>query len=481
MTDFDVMSMTAWEVLADTTTFNKRTRRQIRDQRQDIRSVTGTPRMSNFFTDPAPDPAPEPDPPRRTFSPVHSMDRSGGSGPGSGRSSDRSACSVRSAHSARSVRSAHSARSTQSRGVALSDMALRAKVDKMIQDKLEYNDIISRDMDERLKSMQRGGIDPAPDFDMAQASTRSKELQYWRSKMTMEERELELNVSTFIKIAADLIESVATNMDISIVHTRGLSDKISTALAEGRFAPAIRQFVHTGGGNGLSFMTKNPSLNFLFTFGTIILSNHIGQKSLPQARPISPPARPISPPARPISPPARPISPTPQPSSPPPEAWAAQAFTDFFDDEEPAAKVVANAVEPKEVEPKAVAVEPKVVEPKAVEPKALEPKADANAVEPKVDANAVEPKADANAVEPKADANAVEPKVDANAVESKADANAVESKAPNTFVAISGNTNMNFDPLIKNLSCGVKEYMIISKEKKLIEESKPIIAKVTVI
>ena len=445
MTDFDVMSMTAWEVLADTTTFNKRTRRQIRDQRQDIRSVTGTPRMSNFFTDPAPDPAPEPDPPRRTFSPVHSMDRSGGSGPGSGRSSDRSACSVR---------SAHSARSTQSRGVALSDMALRAKVDKMIQEKLEYNDIISRDMDERLKSMQRGGIDPAPDFDMAQASTRSKELQYWRSKMTMEERELELNVSTFIKIAADLIESVATNMDISIVHTRGLSDKISTALAEGRFAPAIRQFVHTGGGNGLSFMTKNPSLNFLFTFGTIILSNHIGQKSLPQARPISPPARPISPPARPISPPARPISPTPQPSSPPPEAWAAQAFTDFFDDEEPAAKVVANAVEPKEVEPKAVAVEPKVVEPKAVEPKALEPKADANAVEPKVDANAVE---------------------------SKADANAVESKAPNTFVAISGNTNMNFDPLIKNLSCGVKEYMIISKEKKLIEESKPIIAKVTVI
>ena len=315
----------------------------------------------------------------------------------------------------------------------------------MIQEKLEYNEIISRDMDERLKSMQREGIDPEPDFDMAQASTRQKELQYWRSKMTMEERELENNVSTFIKIAADLIESVATKMDISIVHTKGLSEKISTALAEGRFAPAIRQFVQTGGGNGLSFMTKNPSLNFLFTFGTIILSNHLGQKpTLVQAPPVP----------RPISP-VRSISPTQQPVSHPPAAWEAQAFTDFFDEDEPAAKVDTNVVEPVQVDTNMVEpVQPMVVEP----PKMV-------AVEPVQPAKVV-------AVEP------VQPaKVVAIPVE-------VEPKAPmtNTFVAIdNGHMTMNFDPLIKNLSSGVKEYMSISKEKKLIEESRPVMAKVTVI
>jgi hypothetical protein len=137
-----------------------------------------------------------------------------------------------------------------------------------------YDNFLEDDVVSRLKSMKNKGVDYSQDFDLETADKRRKEMEHWRMKLTLEEKELEQNCSTFIAVGADLLEGLCDAIDFHTFETKHLSAEMEDAIKSGRFNSCVKQYANMGGGQ---FM-KNPLMNFLTTFSSIALKNHLNQK-----------------------------------------------------------------------------------------------------------------------------------------------------------------------------------------------------------
>ena len=138
----------------------------------------------------------------------------------------------------------------------------------------DYNNYMEDDVEYRLKNMHQQGVEYSRNFDLETADKRRKEMEHWRMKLTLEERELEQNCSTFIAVGADLLEGLCDAIDFHTFETKHLSVQMDDAIRDGRFNSCIKQYANMGGGQ---FM-KNPLLNFLSTFSSVALKNHLSQK-----------------------------------------------------------------------------------------------------------------------------------------------------------------------------------------------------------
>ena len=152
--------------------------------------------------------------------------------------------------------------------------ALKKHSFKTDTESLHYDNYLEDDVNYRLKNMKEQGVEYSDDFDLNTANKRRKELEHWRMKLTLEEQELEQNCSTFIAVGADLLEGLCDAVDFKAFETRSLSGEMDKAIRDGRFSSCVKHYTNMGGGK---FM-KNPLLNFLTTFSSIALKNHLNQK-----------------------------------------------------------------------------------------------------------------------------------------------------------------------------------------------------------
>ncbi len=138
----------------------------------------------------------------------------------------------------------------------------------------EYEEFRRDDMRYRVEQMKGYGQPTSASYNPESADSKRMELEHWRMKLNLEERELHNNTVTFVAIMGDMIEGMCTALDFDSFRTKNLSSKIDKAIHDGKFQSAIRHWCASGGGQ---FM-KNPSLNFLVTFLGICLKNHLTQK-----------------------------------------------------------------------------------------------------------------------------------------------------------------------------------------------------------
>lgn len=141
----------------------------------------------------------------------------------------------------------------------------------------EYQSFVESDLEARLQNLLQKGANFSRDFHAENATRREKEMEHWKMKLSLEERELEANCGTFIVVAADIIEGVCRATKFEGFNTENLAQKISNAVTTGRFSSCVKQYADLGGG---SFM-KNPVANFLSTFLSVAITNHLSKRSAP--------------------------------------------------------------------------------------------------------------------------------------------------------------------------------------------------------
>jgi len=127
----------------------------------------------------------------------------------------------------------------------------------------------------RIKQFEKYGIRSVLDR-QDHSNARRVEMEYWRMKHALEQREMENNCSTVISVGADLIETFFKGLKFTLIETEGLASVVKKALDDGKFHSSIRYYVQTT--SDRSALT-NPSVSFLTTFASIVFFNHIQKKN----------------------------------------------------------------------------------------------------------------------------------------------------------------------------------------------------------
>jgi len=138
----------------------------------------------------------------------------------------------------------------------------------------QLDDYLEEEVEDRLRSLNSRGGAFSANFNIESATKRQKELEHWRMKLSLDEQELQKNASTFIEISADVLEGICKQTKFKMFETESLSSAVEEAVKDGRFSSSIRQYTNTGGGD---FM-KHPLVNFVTTFLSISVKNHLTQK-----------------------------------------------------------------------------------------------------------------------------------------------------------------------------------------------------------
>ncbi len=131
------------------------------------------------------------------------------------------------------------------------------------------------DLKYRIHEYKESGIDMSPGFDIKQENDKRKlELEHWRMKMALEEREIMDNCNTFVNLSAHAIEGFCKLANIETIYTDNLSSSVSTAIHSGRFRPAIRYYTSNLPQGSI---LKNPIYSFVTTFASVLFANHMEQ------------------------------------------------------------------------------------------------------------------------------------------------------------------------------------------------------------
>jgi hypothetical protein len=136
------------------------------------------------------------------------------------------------------------------------------------------NKMKSKELKSRIKEMNALGIDNCSDFDIEEADLKAREMEHWRMKLTLDEKETADNCSTFIAVGADIVETICGALKFNAFETSDLSKQMSDAIASGRFNACVRKYANSG----TTKWVTNPIMGFITTFLSIAIKNHLKQK-----------------------------------------------------------------------------------------------------------------------------------------------------------------------------------------------------------
>jgi hypothetical protein len=127
------------------------------------------------------------------------------------------------------------------------------------------SDLYQDELAERLRDI---GVEQGPE----KSSARSKELAYWRKKVSMEEESAVKQAGMLLTMLSSFLESFTSAIGFNLIRTSGLSTAIQNALESGDFDLAIKSYCVNP--SAIS-MLKNPVASFLTSFGHVILRTHL--------------------------------------------------------------------------------------------------------------------------------------------------------------------------------------------------------------
>lgn len=138
-------------------------------------------------------------------------------------------------------------------------------------------DVKSDELDHRISEMQQAGMKTTSAYERGAATLRRKELEFWRMKMALEEKQITSSCETFVTMAATALETACKALQIDVVCLDGLTAAVQQGVSEGAFTRPIEYYVKTmGGGTGL---VSSPFYAFVSAFLAIVIKTHIRGKA----------------------------------------------------------------------------------------------------------------------------------------------------------------------------------------------------------
>jgi hypothetical protein len=193
---------------------------------------------------------------------------------------------------------------------------------------IDYANYLEDDVDYRLRGIQKNGGQFSKSFDIENADINRKQFEHYRLLDSLQEDQAAHNCNTFIEIGADLIEGLGGAIGLRSFQTKQLSSQMELAIKAGRFNSCVKQYASMGGGGQVM---SNPFTNFMVTFASVAIKNHLQQKKSNLATQEPQPSNPILTPApsyvqsRPVTSPS--LHKTGPPTKTPPEPHNQQINT----------------------------------------------------------------------------------------------------------------------------------------------------------
>jgi hypothetical protein len=137
------------------------------------------------------------------------------------------------------------------------------------EDALKRHELIGR-----IEEYENYGIPVTPGLNLQSdaTATRRLELEQWRMKHALEERELHDNCNTFITLGASLIESGCNTLGIERFKTKSLSSATEQAIKDGKFRSCVSYYSQNL--QNSTFMS-NPMYGLVSSFAAVAFRNHL--------------------------------------------------------------------------------------------------------------------------------------------------------------------------------------------------------------
>jgi hypothetical protein len=135
----------------------------------------------------------------------------------------------------------------------------------------EMDGYVNDDLRHRMADMNTLGVSSTAGFDFETQDRRRLEMEHWRMKLELEQKQMLSTCSDYISIGAAAVEGICKATKLSFINTSNLSADMNKAIEDGRFDAFVQQYTNTSGGE---FM-KNPTCNFVSTFISVLLKTHI--------------------------------------------------------------------------------------------------------------------------------------------------------------------------------------------------------------
>jgi hypothetical protein len=113
-------------------------------------------------------------------------------------------------------------------------------------------------------------------LDLESASDYRKELEYWRLKLGIEEKENRESCKSNIQLVACGIESLSASLDIKGINLTGFASSVQKAMNDGKFKSFVDYYVENIADTSTSHATS-PLFSLCSVFGLIILQTNMRQ------------------------------------------------------------------------------------------------------------------------------------------------------------------------------------------------------------
>jgi hypothetical protein len=142
----------------------------------------------------------------------------------------------------------------------------------------EYlKDVKLDELNYRIQELKDAGIKTTSKYNSEESSLRRKELEYWRMKLDLEQKQIVRGYETFLTVAAGGLETLSNSMNSDLLCLEGLTQATNEAIKSGAFAQPINFYAKSMNNSGAVMNT--PLYTILTTFFTIIFQTNIKGKA----------------------------------------------------------------------------------------------------------------------------------------------------------------------------------------------------------
>ena len=126
----------------------------------------------------------------------------------------------------------------------------------------------------RIAEFEHYGIEVTPGLNVNsdKTSSRNLEMEHWRMKAELDEREASNNFESYLMFASHGLETSCNLLGVTRFKTTSLGKSVEKAFKDGRFRSCMHYYNQTLQSN--QFMS-NPLYNFVSTFASVTLKNHL--------------------------------------------------------------------------------------------------------------------------------------------------------------------------------------------------------------
>ena len=166
------------------------------------------------------------------------------------------------------------------RGVCVTPTQFTADVSNMKYEEEAYlNDVMEDEINNRIQELENAGVRPTSKYSHEDSSIRRKELEYWRMKIALEQKQLANNYKSGITLVASTLETLSASLQSDFFCCDGLTKAVTEGIQNGTFSQPIEYYTKTLHSSGS--ILQSPAYALVTAFAMILVRTHLQAKGTP--------------------------------------------------------------------------------------------------------------------------------------------------------------------------------------------------------